>query len=61
MLSKATEKDVKGDTLSASEFTVVVESIHHDDDVDDLKAIYWAWAEEVLSKERVTMYDPVSG
>ena len=50
-LSRATERDIKGDTIAPNEFTTVIAQIPHFDNVDDLKAIYWSWAEDILEKE----------
>ena len=47
-LSQATQKDVRGDTLTPNEFTVAIENIPHSDPVDNLIPIYWSWAESIL-------------
>ena len=58
-LAKATEIDIVGDTLSADDFTVIVDQIPHKDKVEDLKAIYWAWAEQILERDEFSYKIPV--
>ena len=45
---KATASDVNGETIKAKDFTVVVEAAPHKEEIEDLKAVYWAWAKQVL-------------
>ena len=42
------DADVNKGTLSATDFTVQVEQEPHFDHYNDLKGVYWAWAELVL-------------
>ena len=42
------DADVNMGTLSATDFTVQVEQEPHFDHYNDLKGVYWAWAELVL-------------
>ena len=54
---RATSLDVRVNTIKAEDFTVVLEVPPHLDEVDDLKAIYWAWARNVLRKEKLLYWD----
>ena len=54
---RTTSLDVRVNTIKAEDFTVVLEVPPHLDEVDDLKAIYWAWARRVLRKERLEYWD----
>ena len=54
---KATARDVNGETIKAKDFTVVIEAPPHLDNIEDLKAIYWAWAKQVLQKEKSKYWD----
>ena len=53
-LQQVTEQDVNGGTLSASDFTVVLSLnwFRHEEKVENLRPILWAWVESVLAKER---------
>ena len=56
---KLADVDVDRGTLSAEDFTVQIIQEPHKDHINDLKGIYWAWAENILSKdERQIMTDP---
>ena len=54
---KATSLDVTVNTIKAQDFTVVLEVPPHLDEVEDLKAVYWAWARKILRKERIEYWD----
>ena len=43
--SRAIAHDIDGSHLEAEDFTVTILQIPHKDKIDDLKAVYWAWAE----------------
>ena len=57
MFLKATSLDINVNTIKAQDFSVVLEVPHHTDKVDDLKAIYWAWARKILRRERIEYWD----
>ena len=50
----ATGKDIQGNTVTAPDFTVVVEvpQTHVDDVEHDLKPVFWAWAQNINDKEK---------
>ena len=55
------DKDVNEGTLTATDFTVQVEQEPHKDHQNDLKGVYWAWAERVLEDSGQDYQDPNTG
>ena len=53
---RAVENDINGGTLGASDFTVMIPMVPHKDSADDMLPILWAWAENILEKERKQNY-----
>ena len=51
------EQDINGDTLSAADFTVVIPLVPHKERTDNVIPILWAWAENILEKEKKQNYD----
>ena len=45
------DNDINTGTLNATHFTVVMEQDPHKDHINDLKGVYWAWAENILELE----------
>ena len=58
-LQEVTEIDVNGDSLSASDFTVVLslDWFLHEERAENLQPILWAWAENVLRQEKKDFVD----
>ena len=58
-LQEVTEIDVNGDSLSASNFTVVLslDWFLHEERAENLQPILWAWAENVLRREKKDFVD----
>ena len=46
------ENDINGGTLGAPDFTVMIPMVPHKDSADEMVPILWAWAENILDKER---------
>ena len=46
----ATNEDVNGELVMPQDFTVVLEVPPYRDEIKDLKAVYWAWALNVLEE-----------
>ena len=41
------KKEVQSGLVTASDFTVMVTQDPHDDPIEDLQGVYWAWAENI--------------
>lgn len=57
-LHKFVDDDVNKGTLTATDFSAVVDVDPHTDHINDLKGIIWAWAENILEKEPEHDADP---
>mmetsp|Transcript_4000 Transcript_4000/g.5299 ORF Transcript_4000/g.5299 Transcript_4000/m.5299 type:complete len:105 (+) Transcript_4000:637-951(+) len=60
-MQDAQEREINGDTVVASDYSVVVTQEPYTESLEDLPAVYYAWAENICSKEQIDMLDPVSG
>ena len=56
-LQQVQENEINGDTVAASDYSVVVTQEPHTESLEDLPAVYYAWAENICSKEPQTFYD----
>ena len=45
------KQEIFKDQVIASDFTVMVTQVPHQDSLEDLPGIYWAWAENINQKE----------
>lgn len=50
--------EIEDDSLTGSDFTVVVKQLPYKDHLLQLPGIYWAWAENILEKELEQCTDP---
>ena len=58
---KRVDDDVNSGTLGANHFSVVMEQDPHEDHINDLKGIYWAWGEQILRNEPDEDYKTARG
>ena len=60
-LQEVQEKEINGDTVVVTDFAVVVSQEPHTETLEDLQAVYYAWAENICSKEQEAFKDPNTG
>ena len=49
-----TEETITKDTLRGPDFTITLTQKPYNDETEDLRSIYWHWAEKVLKLEKDT-------
>jgi len=52
------DDDVNKGTLTAVDFSAVIDVDPHEDHINDMKGIIWAWAENILENEPVYDANP---
>ena len=60
-LQEAQEKEMNGEAVSVSDFSVMVAQEPYTETLDDLTAVYYAWAENICSREALNLVDPTTG
>ena len=60
-LQEAQEKEMNGEAVSVSDFSVMVTVEPYTETLDDLTAVYYAWAENICSREALNFIDPNTG
>jgi hypothetical protein len=53
-----TEDEVEHNNLNAPDFSVMVTNPDHNDRIEDVNAIHWQWAENILKKDTTKHYHP---
>lgn len=59
-LQRATESEVKSGNVTPLDYTVVVTQEPHVESLEDLPAVYYAWAENINSSEDIEYKIPNS-
>jgi len=54
-LQDVQEHEINGDTVVATDYSVVLTQVPHTESLEDLPAVYYAWAENICSKETDTI------
>lgn len=57
-LQSSAEKELNAGLISAADFTIVLKQEPYKDAYEELRPIYWAWAENILEKDIVRHNDP---
>jgi hypothetical protein len=55
---EATEQEINAGTVNATDYTVVLSQEPHNETLDDLPSVYYAWAENINSQEPEELKDP---
>ena len=59
-LQEVTEREINSGTVTPQDFCVVIEQDPHSESLEDLPAVYVAWAENILKNEPTELNDPTT-
>jgi len=53
-----TEEEVNGKVVAAPDFTVMLTNPDYTDKIEDINALHWQWAENILKKDNIKHMNP---